>query len=47
MGYVSGDNTNRNTKLAILEDPKGKFFNILILGKEGGVIGDVTSKYLW
>ncbi len=45
MGYVGGDNTNHNTKLAILENLKGKFLNILILGKEGGVIGDATSEY--
>ncbi len=53
MGYVCGDNTNRNTKLAILEDLKGKFLNIFIFGKEGGVIGeergvksDAKSEYI-
>lgn len=54
MGYVCGDNTNRNTKLAILKDLKGKFLNILIFGKgrrchceEEGVKGDAKSEYLW
>jgi len=46
MGYVGGDNTNHNTKLAILEYLKGRFLSILILGKEGGVIGDATFEYL-
>jgi hypothetical protein len=38
MGYVGGDNTNHNTKLAILEDLKRNFLSIFILGKEGGVL---------
>jgi hypothetical protein len=38
--------TNHNTKLAILEYLKSRFLSILILGKEGGVIGDATFEYL-
>lgn len=39
--------TDKNSEAAILEVVKKNFGEHLILGEEGGIIGDTTSDYLW
>lgn len=41
------NSTDRNTELAVLEVVRERFPDHLVLGEEGGVIGDSTSEYLW
>lgn len=39
--------TDKNSEAAILEVVKKNFGDHLILGEEGGIIGDTASDYLW
>ncbi|XP_078437120.1 myo-inositol monophosphatase like 1 [Wolffia australiana] len=39
--------TDKNSELAILDVVKKNFKDHLILGEEGGLIGDTSSEYLW
>ncbi|PON45573.1 Inositol monophosphatase [Parasponia andersonii] len=39
--------TDKNSEAAILEEVKKNFGDHLILGEEGGIIGETASEYLW
>lgn len=39
--------TDKNSEAAILQVVKKNFGDHLILGEEGGIIGDSSSDYLW
>lgn len=39
--------TDKMSEAAILEVVKKNFGDHLVLGEEGGIIGDTSSEYLW
>ena len=45
--YDSLYRTDKMAEAAILEVVKANFKDHLILGEEGGIIGDASSDYLW
>lgn len=42
-----GCSTDKTSESAILEVVRKNFKDHLILGEEGGLIGDASSEYLW
>ncbi|RDX63455.1 Phosphatase IMPL1, chloroplastic, partial [Mucuna pruriens] len=45
--YLSRNRTDKMSEAAILEVVKKNFKDHLVLGEEGGIIGDAASDYLW